>query len=56
MFPKIEQWLQNIVSKNGHCFQSWAKKVGNGSRTLTKKEAMAPELGQINRAMAPEFG
>ena len=34
----------------------WAKKVGNGSRTWTKKEAMAPELRQINRAMTPKFG
>ena len=40
----------------GNDSKVWAKTIGNGFRTWTKKEAMAPELGQINRAMIPEFG
>ena len=40
----------------GNDSKGWAKTIGNGSRTWTKKEVIAPELGQINRAITPEFG
>ena len=42
--------------KMGNSSKKWAKKIGNHSTTSTKKEAMNPELGHINRAITPEFG